>query len=193
MFGGVTTQPDSDIEYMTYDDFGLEFFRRAVTVERIGKSVAGLAGRPIEFGPLGVGPAKIARVRANGSIGEPTVRAVSTQEPLRFLLLIPVDLDFVVALPATEHKFHADVTIELRLIARAARDLQIVVDIDPPSKQDVTVDMRADGLTSSVLRLVAGIDGELKRFIARYIGKELDKPRIQSSRIYDVGRQIDKA
>lgn len=192
MFGGVTT-PDSDIEYMTYDDFGLEFFRRAVTVERIAKSVTPLTGRPIEFGPLGVGPAKIARVRANGNIGEPTVRAVSTQEPLRFLLLIPVDLDFVVALPATEHRFHADVTIELRLIARAARDLQVVVDIDPPSKQDVTVDMRAEGLTSSVLRLVAGIDGELKRFVARYIAKELEKPKIQSSRRYDVARQIDRA
>lgn len=192
MFGGVTTQPDPDIDYMSYDDFGLEFFRRAVTVERIGKNVAELAGRPIEFGPLGAGPAKIAKVRATGSIGEPTVRAVSRQEPLRFLLLIPVDLDFVVALPATEHRFHADVTIELRLVARAARDLHVVVDIDPPSKQDVTVDMRADGLTSSVLRVVAGIDSELKRFIARYIGKELEKPRIQSSRVYDVGRQVDK-
>lgn len=194
MFAAVTTSEESvgvDAEYSTYDDFALEFFRRAVTVERISKGLSGLTGRPIEFGPLGVGPAKIARVRAEGRVGEPAVRSLSDDEPLRFQLRIPVDLQLVVSLPATEHRFDADVVIELRLTARAAPPLRIVIDIDTPTKHDVTLDMRADGIASSVLRLIAGIDGELKKFVARYIALEIAKPRIQEARVYDVGTRVD--
>lgn len=169
-----------------YDTFGLRFFQHAVTVERIADGVSGLTGRPIEFGPLGAGPAKIAKVQAKGTIGEPKVERTSDREPLKFRLHLPVDLRFTVGLPATEHRFTADVNVELRLTARAAEPLRVVIDVDSPERKDITVALKADGLASTVLSMIAGIDYELKRFIARYIAKEIDKPHIRAARDVDL-------
>lgn len=192
----MSTQEDAqsgapELEFCSYAEFGLAFFQRAVTVERITAGVSGLTGKPIEFGPLGAGPARIAKVRATGRIGDPTVTRVSHAEPVRFLLRIPVDLQFVVSLPATDHRFEADVIVELKLTARAAPPLRVVIDIDPPDKQDVHVDLRSDGIAGTVLRMVAGIDGELRKFLVRYIGKEVLKPHIRAARDVDLIPYID--
>lgn len=175
----------------TYADFGLEFFRRAVTVDRVRAGVSGLTGKPVEFGPIGVGPAKIAKLRAQGKIGDPTVSRVSDAEPLRFLLNIPVDLKFTVSLPATEHRFQADVEIALKLTARAGAPLRVVIEIEPPDKRDISVKLQADNIASTVLQIISGMDGELKRFLARYIAHEVSKPHIVEARSVDVGRYID--
>lgn len=188
------TQSDApELEFCSYEEFGLAFFQRAVSVDRIKTGVSGLTGKPIEFGPIGAGPARIAKVTANGRIGEPAVSRVSQTEPLRFLLHIPVDLQFVVSLPATDHRFQADVTVELRLTARAAPPLRVVIDIDPPDKQDVSVDLRSDGITGTVLRMVAGIDGELRKFLVRYIRQEIVKPHIRAARDVDLVPYVDGA
>lgn len=175
----------------SYGEFGLEFFRRAVSVQRIEAGVSGLTGKPIEFGPVGAGPARLAKVTARGEIAAPTVTRVDDDEPLRFLLSIPVDLRFTVALPATEHHFQADVIVELKLTARAGAPLRVIIDIDPPGRQDVKVKLRAGNIASTVLQIVSGMDYEIKRFVARYISKEIEKPHIQQARDVDVGRYID--
>lgn len=175
----------------SYGEFGLEFFRRAVSIERVRAGVSGLTGKPIEFGPIGAGPAKIAKINAVGKIGDPDVARVSDDEPLRFLLSIPVDLRFTVNLPATEHRFTADVVIELKLTARAGAPLRVIIDIEPPDKKDIKVKLRADNIASTVLQLISGMDGEIKRFLARYIAREVSKPHIVEARDVDVGRYID--
>lgn len=172
--------------FCPYATFGLRFFQHAVSVERIAGAVSGLTGKPIEFGPIGAGPAKLAKIQANGRIGEPKVRRTSDEEPLRFRVTIPVDLRFTVALPATEHRFTAEVEVQLRLTARAAEPLRIVIDIDPPDRKDITVALRGDGLASTVLSTVSGMESELKRFLARYIAKEIDKPHIRAARDVDL-------
>lgn len=194
----MSTQEDAqsdapELEFCSYEEFGRAFFQRAVSVDRIKAGVSGLTGKPIEFGPIGAGPARIAKVTANGRIGEPAVSRVSETEPVRFLLRIPVDLQFVVSLPATDHRFQADVTVELRLTARAAPPLRVVIDIDPPDKQDVSVDLRSDGITGTVLRMVAGIDGELRKFLVRYIRQEIVKPHIRAARDVDLVPYVDGA
>jgi hypothetical protein len=170
----------------SYGDFGLSFLQHAVTEERVHNGVSSITGRPIEFGPMRVGPAGLARLTATGEIGDPTVRRTSEAEPLRFSLRIPVDLRFTVALPATEHRFHADVEVELTLTARAGAPLRIVIEIEEPTKRDVTVDLRADGLASTVLQLVSGMEYDLKKFVARYISKEIDKPHVREARDVDL-------
>lgn len=169
-------------EFCSYGTFGLRFFQHAVTVERIIGGVSGLTGRPIEFGPLGAGPAKIAKLQATGRIGQAVVQRVVEDEPLRFRLNLPVDLKFTVSLPATEHRFTADVDVELRLTARAAEPLRVVIDIDRPERKDITVSLKGEGIASTVLQMVSGMDYELKRFLARYIGKEIEKPHIRQAR-----------
>lgn len=178
-------------EFSTYGEFGLEFFRRAVSIERIRAGVSGLTGKPVEFGPIGAGPARIAKINAVGQIGDPEVARTSDDEPLRFLLSIPVDLRFTVKLPATEHRFEADVVIELTLTARAGAPLRVIIDIEPPKKNDIKVKLQGGNIASTVLQLVSGMDGEIKRFLARYIAKEIDKSHIREARDVDVGRYID--
>ena len=42
---------------------------------------------------------------------------------------------------------------------------------------------KAKGLRASVLQRVAGVEGELRRFVARYVARELDKPHVREARI----------
>lgn len=181
----------SDAEFCSYEVFGRSFFQHAVTIDRIKAGVSGLTGKPVEFGPIGAGPAKIAKVTANGKIGDPSVSRTSVDEPLRFLLSIPVDLRFTVSLPATDHRFRADVRIDLKLTARAAEPLRVVIDIDPPDKRDITVALKAEGITSTVLQLVSGMESEIKRFLVRYIGVEIAKPHIREARDVDLVPYVD--
>ncbi len=180
-------------DFCTYGDFGLAFFQRAVTAERIQDGASGLVGQPIEFGPIGAGPGRIATVSATGEVGTPTVTSFSTAEPLRFLLRVPVDLRLSVSLPATVNRFRADMMIELTLIARAAEPLRVVIDIEPPTRDDITVDLRAAGVRATMLQMVAGIEGEIRRFVARYVAKEIGKPAIAKARDIDLGAIIDRS
>lgn len=187
--------PDTVVEsgFCSYADFGLAFFRRAVTVERIQAGVAGLVGQPISFGPIGAGPGRFAKVFATGKVGSPTVTCTSASEPLRFLLDVPVDLSFAVALPANESRFQADMRIELTLVARAAEPLRVVIDVEPPEKHNVKVDLRAEGIRATVLQIVVGIEGEIRRFVARYVAKEVAKPHIMRAKDIDLGAIVDRS
>jgi hypothetical protein len=179
-------------EYSTYAEFGQEFFRTAVTEERILAAVGGLAGDTFTFGPLAVGPGRIAKVNATGRIREPSIRPVAGDE-VRFRLTIPVDVRLVVHLPLDEHPFHADVLVHLALTARAARPLRVVIDIAPPTRDDVEVQLRGETVRASLLKAVAGVEGELKRFVAKYVAREIQKPHIAQARDIDVAARISGA
>ena len=60
-------------DYMTYEEFGRKFFEVAVTEERVGDAIAGIAGDAFEMGPMGQGPGKIAKVTAKVRIQDPRV------------------------------------------------------------------------------------------------------------------------
>ncbi len=178
--------------YCTYEEFGALFFRAAVTPERIQGAVVALAGRPIDFGPMGVGPGRIAQVTASGQIGTATATQIPG-DPLSFELVVPVALDFTVDLQVEKHRFHAAVEVPLIVTARATSDLKIIVDVEPPSADDVRLDLSAETVRASLLKRVAGIDGELRRFVAKYVAREVEKPAVAATRVIDVGRSIDAA
>ena len=56
-------------ERISYGEFGERFFAHAVTEERIVGALRGIAGDRIEFGPIGAGPGKFAKVSAEGEFG----------------------------------------------------------------------------------------------------------------------------
>lgn len=179
-------------DYCSYEEFGVRFFEHAVTPARIHAAMSGLVGNLIEFGPKAVGPGRVARITATGRIGDVTV----TQRPghaVTFRLMIPVDLHLTVRLAGQNHRFHAEMRAGLTLTARAAAPLRIRIDIAPPSADDVEVIVRAKGLRATALRAAADVDGELRRFVARYIGREIDKPHIRQVCDIDVAARIDKA
>lgn len=193
----MSTVPDGDVVmsgdghvFMSYADFGKRFFETAVTRERIEKATAGLTGRDIEFGPKGVGPLGLVKVSAQGAVGIPVVeRAVG--ESVAYDLLVPVELHMVIEIGIDKNRFNADVRVRLALTARAAEPLRIVIDIEPPTAGNVEVDLKADGLRASVLQLVGGIDGELRRTVAKVVKRELERPELLAARVIDVGKALD--
>jgi hypothetical protein len=176
----------------TYEEFGELFFRAAVTPERILGAVDGIAGQPIDFGPMGVGPGRIARVTAKGQIGDATATELPGV-PISYRLVVPVALDFTVDLQVEKHRFHANVEVPLTVTAHAMRDLRIIVDVTPPNPDELMLDLEAEGMRATLLKRVANIDGELRRFVAKYVARELEKPHVVATRNIDVGVSIDVA
>ncbi len=182
--------PD-DPSYITYADFGQRFFEAAVTRQRIADAVSGMAGRPVDFGPIGVGPIGLVKVRANGKVGTPSVVERDDPEHVAFDLMIPVDLAMLIEISFDKHRFDAKVFVRLALNARAADPLQIVIDVEPPTKKNVEVKVTADGLRASVLQIVAGVDAELKRSVAKFVRREIDKPQLRKQRVIDIAAALD--
>jgi len=176
----------------TYEEFGALFFRAAVTPERILGAVDAVAGEPIDFGPMGVGPGRFAQVTATGQIGQATATELPGL-PISYELIVPVELDFTINLQVEKEHFHASVEVPLDVSVHATTDLQIVVDVTPPHPDELTLDLSADGLRAGILGRIANVDGELRRFVAKYVARELEKPHIVATRNIDVGVSIDVA
>lgn len=175
---------------MDYAEFGAQFFRLAVTAERVEAGLARLAGDPIAFGPIGAGPGKMAQVKARGTVGAGTATPVESDE-VRFRLAIPVELELRIDLGVDVHKFDVDLVVGLDLHAHAEPPLRVVVDVAPPGGEDVEVHLSSKALRSTMLQRVAGIDREIARFVARYVAKEIDKPEVKAARDIDVAARID--
>ena len=181
---------ESRTEY-SYESFGRDFFETAVTKERIQSALGGLTGNAIDFGPRNAGPAGLARIKAKGEIREPSV-SPDEAELIRFAVVIPIYLELTVRLAAHDHRFRANLRARLKLTARAKRPLHVFIDIPAPTEKDVEVDIEAQGLRASVLDVVADVDGELRRFVARYIAKEIEKPSIRAMRDIDVRKALER-
>jgi hypothetical protein len=179
-------------EPISYEQWGIDFFREAVSEERVLGAVNTIAGQPIDFGPMGAGPGKIAKVRAYGEIGAATATR-ERGDQIGYRVLLPVRLTFEVDLQVETHRFEAELLVPLTLTAVARSGVRIFIEAQPPRGDEVQVDLRAKGLRASVLQRVVGIEGELKRFVARYVRRELDKPHVREARLIDVSRAIDRA
>jgi hypothetical protein len=186
------TDAEAEHEFISYEEFGVQFFLRAVTEERILGGVNTLAGQPINVGPMGVGPGRIAKVTAEGAIGEATATALPG-DTVSYRVVLPVRLTFDVNLQLDAHRFHADLEVPLTLVARAASPLKVIIDVVPPLPNQVTVKLRAEGIRASMLNKVVGIDAELQRFVAKYVKREVTKPAVAAARVIDVARAMDGA
>lgn len=195
--GGSRTAPDGppaagEPSWCGYAEFGERFFDLVVTADRLADSLGGLADRPLEIGPVAAGPGKIARVTVTGQVGKPSA-ARSEGEPLRFQVTLPLEIDLLVQLPGQDARFHGTVTVVLAITARAAEPLRVIFDVVPPTAGDVEVDLVADGVRAGLLRAAAGLDDEMKRYVARYVAGELDKPKSRAAREVDLLARIDRA
>lgn len=185
--------PTAPSDLIDYADWGERFFSAAVTVERVLDGVNVLAGRPLEVGPLGVGPGRVARARAVGRIGSASGTR-SARSPLTFDVTLPVSLELVLDLGVDRQRFDAEVVVPLTITAHARADLAIVIDVDAPSAGDeVSCELRSRGLRASLTNRVADVAGELRRFAARYVTRELESPYIRQAMVIDVAAAVDRA
>ncbi|MCW2854730.1 MAG: hypothetical protein JWR52_345 [Marmoricola sp.] len=182
----------SSDDFVSYQQWGLDFFAEAVSVDRILGAVNNIAGQPIDFGPMGVGPGKIAKVRAYGQIGEASAVRIDAPE-IAYRVELPVSLTFEVNLQVETHVFHAELLVPLTLTARALDGVRIFISIDPPRSSEVEVRVQAEGLRASIMQRVVNIEGELRRFVATYVARETSKPHIEEARLIDVSAAIDRA
>ena len=182
----------SEAEYVSYETWGAAFFRAAVTADRIASGVAALSGQPIDFGPIGVGPAKIARISATGTIGQAEVSPMPG-EALAYRVQIPVTLDFELGLPDGTHRFHGDLVVPLVLTARALAGVRIFIEVTPPHAREVVAHVRAEGLRASFVQRIANVEVELRRFVAKYVAREMAKPEVAKARLIDVSASVDRA
>jgi hypothetical protein len=182
-----------DLPFVSYRDFGEQFFARVVTEQRVVSAVDVLAGQPISFGPMGVGPGRLAKVTVEGSIGAAGSEPVFDPERVCYRVVLPVDLRFDVDLGLETHTFEGSLLVPLVLTVRAVDGLRVYIDVTPPRAGEVELSLRAQGLRASVLQRVAGVEGEVKRFVSKYVAKEVEKPHIRKARVFDVGEQVDRA
>ena len=178
--------------YVTYEEFGRRFFEIAVTEKRVAAAFAEIAGEEFEMGPMSQGPGGLARVTAKVKIQQPHVRR-TLGDTITFAVRIPLIIELVVDLWVDKQRFVVDGDIALRASARAAEPLLIVIDVAKPRPSDIAVHVTAKSLRGEILRILAGVDGEIKRFVAAHVAGEIDSPGSQQAKLIDVAEQLESA
>ena len=186
------TQSLLDFDYVTYEDFGRRFFELAVTEERVAAAFAEIAGDEFEMGPMAQGPAGLARVTAKVKIQQPHVRR-TLGDTITFAIRIPLIIELVIDLWLDKQRFVIDGDIALLATARAAQPLLIVIDVAKTRPSDIAVHVTSRSVRGEILRILAGVDGEIKRFVAAYVAEEIDSPASQQAKIIDVAEQTVSA
>jgi hypothetical protein len=78
-------------------------------------------------------------------------------------------------------------------VLRVVEPLTILWDITSPDAEQVQIEIRGETRRSVVLQKLAGMDGELRRFLLRFVDRELEKPHVLKARRIDVISVIDGA
>jgi hypothetical protein len=179
----------SDYDSMTYEEFGRRFFEIAVTEERVGAAIGQIAGAEFQIGPIAQGPGKIAKVTAKVKVQQPAVtRKIGPQ--ITFDIRIPLEIDMVIDLRIDKPRFMVFGEIALRATAVAAHPLTLILDVEKPRASDISIHITSKTLRAELLRVIAGIDAEIKRFIALHVAGEIDSPESEKAKVIDVGGQI---
>jgi hypothetical protein len=178
-------------DYVSYETFGRRFFEVAVTEERVGAAFAAFAGNQFDMEPIAQGPGGIAKVSAKVTIKEPQVSR-NVGDDITFDIHIPLLIDLLLDLRLDKQRFRVDGDIALSATARAAEPLVLIVDVDKPRSSEITVHVSSTSIRGELLRIIAGVDGEIRRFIAQYVSEEIDSPQSQKAQVIDVAEQLDQ-
>lgn len=179
-------------DYVTYEEFGRRFFEVAVTPERVAAAFADIAGNEFAMEPIAQGPAGIAKVSANVKIQDPRVTR-RLGDSITFVIHIPLSIDLLLDLRLDKQRFQVAGDIALRATARAAEPLVLIVDVAKPRPADITVNVSSKSFRGEILRILAGVDGEIRRFIAQYVADEIDAPHAQAAQVIDVAEKLNEA
>ena len=178
--------------FVTYEEFGRRFFEVAVTEERVAAAFAEIAGGEFEMGPMAQGPAGLAKVTAKVKIQQPVARR-SVGDTITFNVRIPLVIELIVDLRVDKQRFTVDGDIALRATARAAEPLLLVIDVAKPRSSDISVNVTSKSLRGEIIRIVAGVDAEIRRFVAAYVADEIDSPGAQQAKVIDVVEAVASA
>ena len=128
---------------------------------------------------------------ANGTFGKAYGEALP--DVVGYEVNLPVNVAFHLDLGVDMLRFNAEVVLPLRLTMELVEPLTILWHITPPSPGDVAIDVQSDNRRAAVLQKVTGLDGELRRFIVRFVERELEKPHVRKAMRIDLVTLIDNA
>lgn len=176
-------------DLITYEEFGRKFFETAVTPDRVASALSDLAGTEFAIEPMAQGPGGIAKVSAKVKIQEPWVTR-KLGELITFVIHIPLSIDLLIDLRLDKQRFVVAGDIALRATARAAEPLLLIVDVSKPRPSDITVNVSSKSIRGEMLRILAGVDGEIRRVIAQHVKEEIDSPNSQGAQVIDVAAEL---
>ena len=179
-------------EYISYEQFGVNFVRHAVTADRIAASITETSGSTIEEGPTPVGPGGIATARSTGRIG--TVRvAPRPGDLLGFDAVLPIELDLEIKVGPISNRYRGLVEVPLKMTVHVVQPLTLVIEIAPVVPAEVRVDLRSTNLGADVLQQMGNVDAEVQAQVARTVNEKMNTPEAKAARVIDVGAQIDES
>jgi hypothetical protein len=179
----------SDYDAMTYEEFGRRFFEIAVTEERVAAAIGQIAGDEFSMGPMAQGPGKFAKVTAKVKVQDPSVTR-KNGEQLTFDIRIPLEIELVIDLRIDKPRFIVFGEIALRATAVAAHPLSLILDVEKPRSTDISIHITSTTLRAELVRIVGGVDAEIKRFVAQHVAGEIDSPGAEKAKVIDIGGQI---
>lgn len=183
---------DGHMSELTYEEFGRRFFEVAVTEGRVAGAFAAITGDSFELGPIPSGPGGIAKVRARVRIGQPHIeREIS--DLITFAVQIPLSIQLLVDIRVDRIRYDVDGSVSLALTARAVEPLELHIDVCDPTPKDVTVGVSARNLRGEIIRVVAQVDDEIKRFISADVAERIRDPQVTEARIIDVAAELGRA
>ncbi len=142
------------------------------------------------MGPIAQGPGKFAKVTARVRVQTPQVKR-RVGELITFAIRIPLEIELVVDLRIDKPRFMVFGEIALRAEALAAEPLLLILDVHPPRAADITIHVTSQTLRAEVVRIIGGVDAEIKRFIAAHVTGEINSPASRDAKIIDVAQQLD--
>jgi hypothetical protein len=180
-----------------YDEFGMRFMNLVLHRDRVMESINRVLGSDFQLGPIGAGPGrKVAKVTATGTFGTAYGEALTAnpdEQRVGYNVNLPVNVTFHLDLGVDMLRFDAEVVLPLRLTMELVEPLTILWHITPPHPDDVSIHLQSDNRRAAVLQKVTGLDGELRRFIVRFVDRELEKPHVRKAMRIDLVTLIDNA
>ena len=177
---------------LSYDQFGMRFMNLVLHRDRVMESINRVLGDDFSLGPIGAGPGrKVAKATATGTFGKAYGEALP--DVVGYQVNLPVDVAFHLDLGVDMLRFNAQVVLPLRLTMELVEPLTILWHITPPHPDDVEMTVESDSRRATVLQKLVGLDGELRRFIVRFVDRELEKPHVRKAMRIDLVTLIDNA
>lgn len=177
---------------LSYDEFGTRFMDLVLHRDRVMESINRVLGEEFHLGPIGAGPSrKVAKVTANGVFG--TAYGEALNDVVGYNVNLPVNVSFNLDLGIDMLCFDAELVLPLRLTMDLVEPLTILWRVTPPHPDAVVMTIASDSRRAAVLQKLTGLDNELRRFIVRFVERELEKPHVVRAMRIDLVNLIDNA
>lgn len=178
---------------ISYETFGVHWIRRVLDRDRVLATIDDVLGDQIALGPIAAGPGRtFASISFVGTFG-PTSGVEVPGDKLTYAIELPVAVVFHVDLGIDRLTFEADVVVPLELVVHTEAPLRLRLELRTPTPDEIGLELRTATRRGRVLRRIAGLDAELRRFLITVLDTELAKPYVQRATHLDMDLLIGEA